>query len=48
MIQAVPRPVMYALFGLGAVGATSPIWELWLFGFSPTLDELLRLRCLGF
>jgi hypothetical protein len=26
--------------------ATSPVWGQLLFGFNPTLDELLRLRCL--
>jgi len=39
--------VVYGLFAAAAVTATFPIWRLWLFGFNPTLDDLLRLRCLG-
>lgn len=40
--------LMYPIFGLGLAVATLPIWRFWLFGFSPSLDELLRLRCLAF
>jgi hypothetical protein len=38
--------VMYPVFALGAVAATYPVWGLWLLGFSPTLDDLLRITCL--
>jgi hypothetical protein len=47
MIRAVPPALMYLLFALGLVLATAPLWRLALFGFNPTLDELLRLRCFG-
>ncbi len=33
--------------GLGLVLATAPVWRLALLGFDPTLDDLLRLRCLA-
>lgn len=33
------------LFLLAAVAATSPAWRPLVFGISPTLDDLLRLRC---
>ncbi len=33
--------------GLGLVLATVPVWRLALLGFDPTLDDLLRLRCLA-
>jgi hypothetical protein len=47
MIRAVPPAAMYSLFAVGLALATFPVWRLWLFGFNPTLDELLRLRCFG-
>ena len=47
MIRAIPPAALYGLFALGAVLATYPAWSLWLFGFEPTLDDLLRFRCLG-
>jgi hypothetical protein len=48
MIRAIPSAAMYALFACGAVLAPFfPVWKLWLFGFNPTLDELLQLRCFG-
>ena len=47
MIRVIPPAVVYGLFAAAAVTATFPIWRLWLFGFNPTLDDLLRLRCLG-
>jgi hypothetical protein len=47
MIDLVPRRLVYLLFTAGAVAATFPVWRLWLFGFSPTLDQLLTLRCLA-
>jgi hypothetical protein len=47
MIRTVPSIVVYVVFAVGVVAATFPVWRLWLFGFNPTLDELLRLRCFG-
>ena len=46
-MRSVPSAVMYGLFALGTVLAGYPVWSLWLFGFAPTLDDLLRLRCAG-
>jgi hypothetical protein len=43
-----PPAMMYPIFGLGLAMATLPIWRFWLFGFNPSIDELLRLRCQGF
>ncbi|GJD53769.1 hypothetical protein OPKNFCMD_6547 [Methylobacterium crusticola] len=34
-------------FALAVLLATEPVWGLLAFGFSPTLDDLLALRCLG-
>ena len=45
MIRVIPPAVVYGLFAAAAVVATFPIWRLWLFGVTPTLDDLLRLRC---
>jgi hypothetical protein len=47
MMRAVPPALAYLLLALGLVLATAPLWRLALFGFSPTLDDLLRLRCFG-
>jgi hypothetical protein len=47
MIRLIPPAAVYSLFAMALVLATSPIWRLWLFGFDPSLDELLRLRCFG-
>jgi hypothetical protein len=47
MIRRLPVAAMYGVFGGLLVLATMPVWRLWLFGFNPTLDELLSLRCLG-
>jgi hypothetical protein len=38
---------IWAAFGLGAVLATRPVWSYLLFGFNPTLDDILSLRCFG-
>ena len=41
-----PMPALiYSAFGLAAIAATSPVWSLALFGFNPTLDLLLQIRC---
>lgn len=43
-----PPALMYPIFCLGLILATLPVWRAWLFGFDPSIDELLRLRCLAF
>jgi hypothetical protein len=48
MSRIISPAAVYSLFATGLVLATSPIWRLWLFGFNPTVDDLLRLRCFGF
>jgi hypothetical protein len=45
MIAKVPVPIVYGLFAAGALLATYPVWSLWLLGFNPTIDQLLRIRC---
>jgi len=47
MTRAIPPAMIYGLFVIALLAATFPVWRLWLFGFDLTLDELLRLRCLG-
>jgi hypothetical protein len=45
MMRAISPVVVYCLFALASVLATYPVWRLWIFGL--TIDELLRLRCIG-
>jgi len=47
MIRTIPPAAVYGLFSAAAAAVTFPIWSLWLLGFNPTLDELLRIRCFG-
>lgn len=47
MITRLPASAIYTLFALGFLAATAPVWRFWLFGFNPTLDDLLQLRCFG-
>lgn len=47
MIRSIPPGVMYLLFAVALVIATFPLWRLAVFGFHPTLDQLLQLRCFG-
>ena len=47
MIPTIPLATVDGLFAAAAVAATFPIWSLWLLGFNPMLDDLLRLRCFG-
>ena len=47
MLRVIPPAIVYGLFAAAAVTATFPNWRSWLFGFNPTLDDLLRLRCSG-
>jgi hypothetical protein len=39
--------VIWLLFGLASLLATAPVWRLWVFGFNPTLDQLLQLSICG-
>lgn len=39
--------IIWFAFAAGAVLATAPVWRLWVFGFNPTLDEMLRIVCKG-
>ena len=41
--KALPRIV----FALAMAVATEPVWSIPLLGFSPTLDQLLLIRCLA-
>jgi hypothetical protein len=34
---------MWLVFALGLVLATSPVWQRPVYGFNPTLDELLKI-----
>jgi hypothetical protein len=45
MIRVVPARLIYFAFAAAFVLATVPVWRLWLFGFTPGLDDLLSLRC---
>lgn len=39
--------LIWTAFAGASVLATAPLWRLWVFGFNPTLDELLRIICTG-
>lgn len=39
--------LIWCIFGLLAVLATKPVWSRLLFGYEPTIDDLLSLRCFG-
>jgi hypothetical protein len=43
MIREIPRAVMYVLFTIAFAAATFPACRLWLFGFDPTVYDLLLL-----
>ena len=50
--QDIRLPMRNRLAWLALAGAlviaTTPVWRLWVFGFNPTLDELLQLSiCSG-
>jgi hypothetical protein len=36
---------IWAGFGVAALLATRPLWIYLIFGFNPTLDDLLAIRC---
>ncbi len=37
----------WAALAAGLTAATYPAWSLVVFGYRPTLDDLLTLRCFG-
>lgn len=39
--------LIWLAFTLALVLATAPVWRIWLFGFNPTLDQLLQLSICG-
>ena len=47
MSATVRAGVVWAAFGAALVLATAPAWRLWVFGFNPTLDQLLQIICTG-
>jgi hypothetical protein len=38
---------IWAAFSGAVVLATAPVWRMWVFGFNPTLDQLLQLSICG-
>jgi hypothetical protein len=38
---------IWVAFAAAVALAMAPVWRLWLFGFNPTLDELLQIICSG-
>lgn len=47
MTQSVRDGLMWSAFAAALVLATAPVWRMWLFGFNPTLDQLLQLAICG-
>ena len=47
MTASVRAGVIWTTFCAALVLATAPIWRLWVFGFNPTLDQLLQIVCTG-
>jgi hypothetical protein len=45
MTDAVRNGLIWATFGMAVLVATMPMWRFWIFGFNPTLDELLSIMC---
>jgi hypothetical protein len=39
--------IVWSAFAGAFVLATAPVWRLWVFGFNPTLDQLLQLAICG-
>lgn len=37
---------IYAAFAVAAVLATQPVWSRIVFGFEPSFEDLLLIRCL--
>jgi hypothetical protein len=47
VIASFRNGLVWAAFGLALILATAPVWRLWVFGFNPTLDEMLQIICSG-
>jgi hypothetical protein len=47
MIPRIQKGVIWLGFAGALVLATAPVWRLWVFGFSPTVDEFLQLAICG-
>jgi hypothetical protein len=51
LIELGRSPIVIALIWLGfavmLMLATKPVWGRLIFGYQPTLEELLSLRCFG-
>jgi hypothetical protein len=45
--RRVTNGIVWLGFGAAVGLATAPVWRLWVFGFNPTLDEMLRIICTG-
>jgi hypothetical protein len=45
--MAIRNGLIWSAFAVALVLATAPVWRLWVFGFNPTLDELLAIICKG-
>ena len=45
--QAVTNALVWSAFALALVVATSPIWQRAVYGFNPTLDDVLRVALCG-
>jgi hypothetical protein len=52
-VRVVPRrrtvaaSAIWLAFGAALVLATRPVWGQLLFGFEPTFEDLLQVRCLA-
>jgi hypothetical protein len=45
MLRRIPSGIVKAVFAALFVIATYPAWSVWIFGYNPSLDDLLSLRC---
>ncbi|AHB47699.1 hypothetical protein W911_03595 [Hyphomicrobium nitrativorans NL23] len=43
---SLPNEMIWLLFGFGALLATAPVWRLAIYGYNPSVDELLRVICM--
>jgi hypothetical protein len=47
MTSRVQNGIIWLAFAGALALATAPVWRLWIFGFNPTLDQLLQLAICG-
>ena len=47
MAGRVQNGIIWLAFAGALVLATAPVWRLWVFGFNPTIDQLLQLAICG-